>query len=142
MERLSRVRALPCSLLITPRGELGAAQPGARSALSYIPRGGRRAEPGDSPCRAIAHGVRSLPPGQVRGVLGVLILDGAGAVIRSTMEDKEDAKYASPVAQRLQRTLTLTPTLTLALTPTLTLTPTVTLSRWRSCCSVRTGWSA
>ena len=39
---------------------------------------------------------------RVRGVLGVLILDGAGAVIRSTMEDKEDAKYASPVAQLLQ----------------------------------------
>ena len=75
-------------------------------------------------------------------MLGVLILDGAGAVIRSTMGEKEVAKYASPVAQRLQRTLTLTPTLTLTLTPTLTQTPTVTPSRWRSCCSVRTGWSA
>ena len=45
-------------------------------------------------------------------MLGVLILDGAGAVIRTTMDEKDVAKYSSPVAQRLQRTLTLTLTLT------------------------------
>ena len=74
--------------------------------------------------RAIAHSVRSLRPGQVRGVLGVLILDGAGAVIRTTMDEKDVAKYSSPVAQRRQRTLTRTPTRT----PTLTLTPTPALT--------------
>ena len=51
-------------------------------------------------------------------MLGVLILDGAGAVIRTTMDEKDVAKYASPVAQRRQRTLTRT----LTRTPTLTLT--------------------
>ena len=35
---------------------------------------------------------------RVRGVLGVLILDGAGTVIRTTMEDKAVAKYSSPYA--------------------------------------------
>ena len=82
----------------------------------------------------------------MRGVLGVLILDGAGAVIRTTMDEKDVAKYSSPVAQRLQRTLTRTRTRTPTLTLTLTLTPTrtltLTLTRWRSCCSVRTGWWA
>jgi hypothetical protein len=35
---------------------------------------------------------------RVRGVLGVLILDGGGAVIRTTMEDQAVAKYSSPYA--------------------------------------------
>ena len=113
------MRTLPCLL---PQGE-GSISQGEGVAWS------RR-------LRAIAHGVRSLHPGQVRGVLGVLILDGAGAVIRTTMDEKDVAKYSSPVAQRLQRTLTLTRTLT----PTLSLT--LTLTRWRSCCSEHTGWSA
>ena len=65
-------------------------------------------------------------------MLGVLILDGAGALIRTTMDEKDVAKYSSPVAQRRQRTLartpTRTPTLTLTLTPTPTLTLTLTLT--------------
>ena len=40
---------------------------------------------------------------RVRGVLGVLILDGSGAVIRTTMDERAVAKYASPVQQLLQR---------------------------------------
>mmetsp|Transcript_30805 Transcript_30805/g.73091 ORF Transcript_30805/g.73091 Transcript_30805/m.73091 type:complete len:245 (+) Transcript_30805:48-782(+) len=40
---------------------------------------------------------------RVRGVLGVLLLDGAGTVIRTTMEDRAVAKYSAPVAQLLQR---------------------------------------
>ena len=39
----------------------------------------------------------------MRGVLGVLILDGSGAVIRTTMDERAVAKYASPVQQLLQR---------------------------------------
>ena len=57
-------------------------------------------------------------------MLGVLILDGAGALIRTTMDEKDVAKYSSPVAQRRQRTLARTPTRT----PTLTLTLTLTLN--------------
>ena len=41
--------------------------------------------------------------GRVRGVLGVLILDSAGTVIRTTMDDRTVAKYSSPVQQLLQR---------------------------------------
>ena len=39
----------------------------------------------------------------MRGVLGVLILDGSGVVIRTTMDEKAVAKYASPAQQLLQR---------------------------------------
>mmetsp|Transcript_22153 Transcript_22153/g.45236 ORF Transcript_22153/g.45236 Transcript_22153/m.45236 type:complete len:205 (-) Transcript_22153:130-744(-) len=41
--------------------------------------------------------------GRVRGVLGVLILDSEGTVIRTTMDERSVSKYTSPVLQLLQR---------------------------------------
>ena len=42
---------------------------------------------------------------RVRGVLGVMIIDSEGRVVRTTMDDKAAAQHAVPVQQLVQRAL-------------------------------------